>query len=223
MALGDSYASAADYRARAGKTDTGDSTMLDAQLKAVSHYIDTRCRRRDGFNQSTSVEARLYDIRCLPGPGVAFLADYWRRVWLPDDVATLTGLIVKVDLNRDYDVADTGETLTINTDFWAGPSNAAVGADPKPFEFLDLHPLSTKATAWPEQRRALEVTAKFGWPEVPEAIKELTVAIARELRDRQNSGATATQQVLDGVILRSQEISFFMRDIERQYRRGPSS
>jgi hypothetical protein len=222
LALGDSYATAADYRARAGKTDTGDSTMLEAQLKAVSHYIDSRCRRRDGFNQSGSAEVRTYDIRCLPGPGVAFLADYYRRVWLPDDVATLTGLIVKVDLNGDYDVTDSNETLTINTDFWAGPSNAAVGADPKPFEFLDLHPNSTKANTWPEQRRALEVTAKFGWPEVPEAVKELTIAITRQLRDLQVSGASVALQNMDTVITGSRELTMLMLNIERQYRRGPS-
>ena len=221
MALGDAYATAADYRARVGKTNTADSTMVDAQLKAVSHYIDSRCRRRDGFNQSASVEARMYDIGCQSGPGVAFLAD-WRRVWLPDDIATVTGLVVKVDLNGDYDVADSNETLTINTDFWVGPANAAVGADPKPYEFLDLHPLSTKASAWPQQRRALEVTAKFGWPEAPEAIKELTVAITRQLQDLQMSGATAALQVLDQVVTGSRELTMLMRDIERQYRRGPS-
>lgn len=209
MSLGDSYATAAEARARWQKADVGDDTTIDAQLKAVSHYIDSRCRRRDGFNQSASVEARLFD-----GNGKS-------RVWL-DDIATVTGLIVKVDLNADYDVADSGETLTINTHFWTYPDNAAVGSDPKPYEALELVPTNSVVTVWPLQRRAIEVTAKFGWPEVPEAIKELTVALTRYLRDIHESGITFSIQAIDSAVQESREMSFFLRNIERQYARPQS-
>jgi len=221
MALGDAYASAAEYRTRVTKTSAADDTVIDEQLKAVSHYIDSRTRRRDGFNQSAAVEARIYDIQCRPGRDAAFSTDWGRRLYLPDGIATLTGLIVKVDLNGDYDVADADETLTINTHFWAGPANAATGSDPRPFEFLDINPNNSVVSSWPEQRRALEITAKFGWPEIPEAIKELTVMITRQVRDLQESGYTAAVQSLDQVVAESRELSLLMMNIERQYSLPP--
>lgn len=210
MTLGDAYADAPAYRARVAKADIGDDGVIDAQLKAVSHYIDSRCRRRDGFNQSASVEARLFD-----GNGKA-------RVWLSDDIATVTGLIVKADLNGDYDYADSDETLTIDSHFWVGPWNAATGADPKPYEFLELIPTNSVVAAWPLQRRAIQVTAKFGFPEVPEAIKELTIALTRYLRDIHESGVTFSIQAIDTAVQESREMSFFLRNIERQYARPPS-
>lgn len=39
MALGDAYATEAEYRVRVGKLDLGDDTTILAQLRAVSHYI----------------------------------------------------------------------------------------------------------------------------------------------------------------------------------------
>lgn len=210
MALGAAYATAAEARARWMKADVGDDPTILENLTAVSHYIDSRCRRRDGFNQSVSVEARMYD-----GNGKA-------RVWLPDDIATVTGLIVKADLNGDYGVADSGETLTIDTHFWVYPDNAAVGSDPKPYEALELVPTNGVVTTWPLQRRAIQVTAKFGWPEVPEAIKELTIALTRYLRDIHESGVTFSIQAIDTAVQESREMSFFLRNIERQYARPPS-
>jgi hypothetical protein len=216
VAIGDSYATAAEYRARINKADIADDTTIGEQLKAVSHYIDQRCRRKDGFNQSASVEARLFD-----GNGKA-------RVWLRDsggvahDIATTTGLIVKCDLNGDYDVADSGETLTINTHFWVYPDNAAVGSDPRPYQALELVPTNSVTTFWPLQRRAIEVTAKFGFPEVPEAIKELTCALTRYLRDINESGVTFAIQAIDTAVQESREMSFYLRNIERAYARPPS-
>jgi hypothetical protein len=221
LAIGDAYAQAADYRTRVTKTATTDDITIDAQLKAVSHFLDRRCRRKDGFNQSTSVEARTYDIGKRPEAGAAFTPDYL-RLWLPDDVATVTGLIVKVDLNGDYDVTDANETLAINTDFWVGPIGAAVGSDPQPYEFLDIKPTSTVFGSWPQQRHAIEITAKFGWPEVPKAIKEAVVTITRQMRDAQESGYTLTLENLDQGISQGREVAMLVNRIEAQYKRAAS-
>lgn len=208
MSGGDAYATVAEYRSRVGKTGTDDDTDLAFQLKAVSRFIDRRTRRQDGFNRS-AVEARIFD-----GNGKA-------KLWV-DDIATTTGLIVKYDANADYDYADAGETLTINTHFWPGPYNAANGSEPKPYEWLELVPTNSVVTTWPLQRRALEVTAAFGWPEVPLAIKDLTVALTRYLRDIQESGMTFAIQAIESSIAESRQMSFFLKEIERQYARPQS-
>jgi len=209
MAFDDAYATLAEYQARTNKNSSADSATVEALLDAVSRFFDSRCRRRDGFNLSDAVEARVYDAA----------VDNEGRLWLPDDVATATGLVVKVDLNADYDYADTDEQLTIDVDFWIGPYNAAKGTEKRPYEWLRVHPNSTKLSAWPEQERAVEVTAKYGWPAVPGAIKEAVVAVTRSLVDLQVSGGALTLQDIEQAVTIDPKLSFLVKDIERQYKR----
>lgn len=206
MAVTDAYALAADYRARIDKADIADDTVIDAQLTAVSRIIDQRCRRF--FTQDAVPVARLFD-----GNGKA-------RVYVAD-IATTTGLVVKVDQNADYDYADSNETLAISTDFWVGPDNALLGAEPRPFQFVDIIPTSTKLSVFPVQRRAIEVTATWGWPAVPGAIKEATIAITREIRDMQESGFSLTLQTIDQAIQQSPTSAVILMDIVRRYGFAP--
>ncbi|OGT26066.1 MAG: hypothetical protein A2Z17_06870 [Gammaproteobacteria bacterium RBG_16_66_13] len=201
-AVTDPYAVALDYRARVGKTGTGSDTDILAQLTAVSRYLDLRLRRF--FTQDAAVVTRLYD-----GNGEA-------RLWLPDDIATSTGLVVTVDLDGDYSFAD--ETaLTIDTDFWLGPENADKGSEPRPWEYLDVHPSSGQLSIWPDQQRAIQVTAKFGWPAVPAAIKEATISITRQLRDMEESGMTYALQEIDTVVNQSREMSALLWRLQQVY------
>src|SRR3990172_7553843 len=124
-AVTDAYATPAEYRARTDKSDLGEDTEIDGQLSAVSRFLDKRMRRF--FNQDAAVVTRTYD-----GNGRA-------KLWLPDDIATATGLVVMADLDGDYDFSD--ETaLVLNTDFWLGDYDADKGSEPRPFEWLGIHP-----------------------------------------------------------------------------------
>lgn len=124
---------------------------------------------------------------------------------------------MKCDLNGDYDVADSGETLAVNTHFWVGPYSAQSGSEPKPYSWLELIPNNSTVTMWPKQRRAIEVTAVFGWPEVPTAIKELTIALTRHLRDIEESGMTFALNAIDTAVAESQQMSKTLRDIQQMY------
>lgn len=167
------------------------------------------------------METRIYDIG-IGGGEACVLSKDGRRIWLPDGIATATDLIVKADLNADYDYADANETLAVNTHFWVGPYNAQNGSEPKPYEWLELVPNNSSVTVWPRQVRAVSVTAIFGWPEVPTAIKELTIALTRYLRDIIESGMTFALNAIDQAVSESRQMSFFLRDIERMYARPPS-
>src|SRR3990167_2043900 len=109
MAIGDAYSTAADYRARVTKTDTGDDALILALLTGVSRLIDRECERH--FTKDASAAARLF-----PGNG-------WSRL-TGQDIASLTGLVVKVDLDADSAYTGADETLTINVPFWTNPPNA---------------------------------------------------------------------------------------------------
>ncbi len=202
MAVTDAYATAAEYRTRTTKNDTGDDATILTQLTAVSRLLDKECGRF--FNQDAAVVARIFD-----GNGLG-------RLYI-DDVATLTGLVVKVDLNADYDYADTDETLTKDTHYWIGPANAARGSEPRPYRILEIVPSNGRLTRWPEQLRAVEVTAQFGWPAVPGAIKEATIFITRELRDMQEAGATFQLQDIENAIRLSPQAFSLMQRIKREY------
>jgi len=205
VAVTDPYATAAEYRDRVDKTDTGDDATILAQLTTVSRFLDLRLRRF--FTQDAAAAVRTFD-----GNGEALL-------WLPADIATTTGLVVKVDLNEDYDFTDSGETLTINTHFWVGPADADKGPEPRPYECLEVVPNNGLFDVWPDQKRVVQVTAKFGWPAVPGGIKERTIDLTRQMRDVLEAGATMTLQSIDTALPLSPQLRLLLWDIERQYAR----
>jgi len=202
----DAYVTVKEYKDRVGKTGTTADDNLLAQLTAVSRFLDARLGRN--FGQDSAVAVRVYD-----GNGLV-------RLWT-DDISTSTGLIVKVDLDGDYLFTD--ETaLTLDTDFWVGPANADKAPESTPWQFLEVHPNSTRLSVWPYQRRAVQVTAKFGWPSVPNLIKEWVVATTRQLRDMEESGFTLTLENMDAAIRVSSQSSYLLRDIERMYAGVPT-
>jgi hypothetical protein len=96
---------------------------------------------------------------------------------MTDDISTVTGLIVKTD------TADTGAfdtTLTITTEFLVLPLNAADRVPVWPYTELRLvdvqsFPMSRSG------RPGVQVTAKFGWPAVPDDVTKATLIQAVQL------------------------------------------
>lgn len=228
MAVTDAYATATEYLAGIDQTDTTENTEIDAYLAAVSRLIEKRCGEmpsgvRRHFTKDASVTARLFEH---PGGGETVLIDGIvpvtrgaARLWV-DDISTLTGLIVKVDLNRDYDVADSGETLTITTDYFVGPANASAGAEAEPYTWIDINPNTTTLHSWPTHIRSIEVTAAFGWPAVPEAIKRATIALTKQLRDVSKAPYTLTLEALEQRLPLTGGGAKILDDIVRRYSRG---
>jgi hypothetical protein len=205
LPITDAYATAAEYRDRTTKTDTGDDAgVITPLLAAVSRLIDRETGRF--FTKDAAAVARVYE-----GGGLT-------RLYI-DDVATVSGLVVKVDLNGDYDYADTDETLTKDTHFWIGPVNAEDGSEPKPYRYLDIVPNNGRLSVWPAQLRAVEVTAQFGWAAVPGAIKEATILVAREMRDLQESGMTLSLQAIDQAVNLAPVAFSLIQRIKREYGR----
>lgn len=194
----DAYATEAEYRARAAKSDTADDATILAQLKAAARYVDIKMGRF--FTQEAAV-TRIYD-----GDGSC-------RIWIDDIVSVAT---LKVDLDGDYLFSD--ETaLTLDTDYWLGPVNAADGSEAWPFEYIEVHPTSTRLSSWPRQRRAIEIVGTFGWPAVPGPIREATISIVRQLRDMQESGFTLVMQDIESAVNASPQMSALLLGLQRVY------
>lgn len=199
MPLATSYATPAQYRERAGKADTAEDAVIAEQLSAVSRYIDRRLRR--AFGKTDAPEARWCDSW---GGG---------RLWLPGDVAGSSGLAVSVDADGDG-VAE--QPLVEGSDYMPGPVDWS-GAG-TPYEYLDLLPRAV-LRQWPVGRRTVQVTAIWGWPAVPEPIRELAIALTRQLRDMEQAGFTLTLEAVDAAIRLSPEASHLLRQVERAYGR----
>ena len=103
-----------------------------------------------------------------------------------DDISTTTGLVVK------YDDDDDGvyETTVSSSDFQLLPINQVVGGILiSPFYIVEL--ISDGDHEWPldysSNRPRAEITAKWGYSEVPEPIRQATLMLASELFAMRNA------------------------------------
>lgn len=156
MAITNGYCTLAEVKAALRITDNIDDTLLENAVEAASRRIDGECSRRFYIDATTS--ARTYAANRS-----AFV--------FVDDIATTTGLVVKVD---DTFSGAYSTTLTVGTDYQNEPMNAAAQNEP----ITLLRALNTGFPVENNGRALIEVTAKWGWPAIPDAIREATVLLA---------------------------------------------
>lgn len=134
--------------------------LLEEALRSASGEIETHCNRQ--FNRAETATPRVYPATSLTEVEV-------------DDFWTKTDLVVEVDLDDD----GVYETVVDSSNYELYPANGVVsGQIGWPFwriEFIDL---------WLPQRsrrkNIVQVTAKWGWAAVPEAVRQATEIIAAE-------------------------------------------
>lgn len=157
MGITNGYATEAELMSELVGTVVGSETPKNERaIMAASRMIDGYTGQR--FWQ----DAGLIDRQYYP--------DSPTCVFLDDGISTTSGLVVKLDLNDDGTFST---TLTLNTDFIVAPINAADGYPIRPY--TELRILSTGGQVFQRSwsgRPSIQVTAKFGWPAVPDAIKE---------------------------------------------------
>lgn len=155
MAITNGYTDLASVKAALRVNDSVDDTLLERAIEAASRRIDGETGRR--FYLDAGVSARTY----RPASASQLLVD---------DIGTTTGLIVKVDPTGDG-TFDT--TLTVGTDYQLEPLNSLAQGEPVVWiRSWDAFPV----LAW--GRASVEVTARWGWPSVPHAIREACVQLA---------------------------------------------
>lgn len=168
--------------------DSVDDARMELSIAAASRQIDAHTGRR--FWQDGSVVDRQ------------FYADN-SRICLVDDISTTTGLIVKVD---DDDDGTFETTLTVTTNYILRPVNAADMVPVWPFCELVLVD-SNGAVSFPVHgsgRPGVQVTAKFGWPAVPDDVTKACLVQAGLLFKADDASLGAIQFADAGVALRMQ-------------------
>ena len=156
MAITNGYTTLALVQAEVGTTaDVNYDARIEQAIEAASRQIDDYTGRR--FWQDANVVTREFycdDPTELISRAGAVL-----------DISTTTGLIVKLDTGDNGAFAT---TVTISTEFVLTPPNAA--DDDQPYTGIRL--VDGDAFPMSDRRPGCQVTAKFGFPSVPEPIAQ---------------------------------------------------
>lgn len=199
MAIGDAYATAAEYRTAIGRTDAGDDAQILLDLNAISRFLEGKLERF--FNKDTAAVARTY----IPSENVSSL-----RV---DDLAAApTSILVDDDFDGEFD----DETALASSDYELRPLNADKGPEARPFTRIALTPWGGRAMFYKGIR--VQVTAQWGWPAVPQAIKTATIHLCAILR-LETPRATKRVVELDTVMEASPDAQSIIRQLTDDYRR----
>jgi len=145
--------------------DTVDDAMLEQIVESASRSIDRIAGRY--FYQDSTTSARYY--RAVSPVSL-----------LVDDISTTTGLTVDIST----DGTNYSTPMVYDTDFIVEPFNALATGRP----FTLLASLGTQYFPYPwNYRPGVRVTARWGWPAVPDDIVEATLILCADLYKRKDS------------------------------------
>lgn len=157
--IGDPYATADELKDRLEVTDTTYDDQIDEVLGTASREIDTWTGRQFGDAGTTS--ARVYEPTSCG------------RL-LVDDFHTSTGLAVATGTDGTY------TTSWSATDWQLYPLNGIVDGMPG-WPYRELVAVGGRTFPVGYGRPTVQVTARWGWAEVPYAVKQATLILAAEL------------------------------------------
>lgn len=166
MTITNGYITLAGLKTYLKIDDSVEDTLLEQIIESASRSIDRIANRR--FYLDSTATARTY--RPIGNLRV-----------IVDDIGTTTDLVLKTDpdANGVYQT-----TFTLNSDYIVEPTNAL--AKGKPITYLTIvgaTALSLPVNYWPQ----VEVTARWGWPTVPDDIEQATYILSADLYKRKDS------------------------------------
>ena len=157
MTITQGYATLSEMQSALSIPDGVDDAQLEASVEAASRWIDKLCGRRFYFD--TGVTARLFRPE----------STYCCKV---DDFGTVTGLIVKTDAGDDL----TYESSWAAADFELHPVNG-LGPAGQAWPYTEI--TAVRGLTFPTTyRTCVQVTARWGWPSVPDDIAMACVRLA---------------------------------------------
>jgi len=153
-------------------SDNTDNDLLENLVESASRSIDRIANRR--FYLDATASARLYRA-------------YSNIFVYVDDIGTTSNLVVAVDENGNGTYS---KTLTLNTDYILDPLTSQSLNRP----FTQLTMVSNTET-WPifpgltsnGLRPGVQVTARWGWPSVPDDLNMACLILTADLYKRKDA------------------------------------
>jgi hypothetical protein len=172
MAIVNGYATLTQIKNYMSISDNTDNDLLEDLIESASRSIDRMANLR--FYLDTTASARLYRA----------YSDIFVYV---DDIGTTSSLAVALDINGNGTYT---KTLTLNQDYILDPLTASSLGRP----FTQLTMVSNTET-WPifpgltqnGLRPGVQVTARWGWPSVPDDINMACLILTADLYKRKDA------------------------------------
>jgi hypothetical protein len=166
MTITNGYCTLAEVKAALRLTDSTDDVLLENAIEGASRRIDGFCGRFFYKTSATAVSVMPRDFYYI----------------LTDDISSTTELVVKTDTtgNGTFDT-----TWTLGVDYQMEPTNALVIQ--RPYRRITAigsktFPLTNNATP-----PSTQITAQWGWSQIPFDVREATVLLAMRGFARYNS------------------------------------
>jgi hypothetical protein len=172
MAIVNGYATLNEIKAYLSISDTVDDTLLEKLVESASRSIDRIANRR--FYLDATASARLYRA-------------YSDIFVYTDDIGSTTDLAVAIDENGNGTYT---KSVTLNTDYILDPlTSPSLG---RPYTQLTM---VSNTQMWPifpgltqnGLRPGVRVTAKWGWPSVPNDINMACLILTADLYKRKDA------------------------------------
>jgi hypothetical protein len=183
-----------EYKAARGLVDSLDDGQIPRLITTASRWLAAECGRQ--FHRDSTATARKY-----PPP---------RRNdrLLVDDFSTLTGLVV----------VDDGATLTIDVDFIALPQDGRTAWGESGAWYMLLR---YDGLWWSEPLRgnSVSVTARWGWPAVPEPVKQGVIEVVADLLKTKDN-TFGFLNVIEGPTAVRLRANSHVAEVIAAYRRG---
>lgn len=201
--LSNAYATMAEFKTYATvrgatcSTDANDDTAITYIINHASRYIDGQCRRR--FYYNTVDETRYY----TPDEGDMFFVD---------DLAT-----DPTSVHGDEDWTRTYGTTYATSDYDLMPLNSI--ADGFPYTWIQMAPHASDS--FPTIQKGIRVIGKFGFPAVPDDIKEACLGISLNIyQSRSGQSSAGNISVTSaGVVIRPEDVPGWAKETFNKYRK----
>jgi len=144
-----------------GMTDAAKDADILTDLTAISRYLDAKLGR--SFGRDTSAVPRIY-----------FPVKKSNILIVDDMSAPPTGVAIDTGNNGQY------ATALLAMDYELHPLNANLQPEPRPWTSIALVPWGSVGMF--ELGVRVRVTAQYGWPSVPLAIRQATINLTALLR-----------------------------------------
>ena len=172
MAITNGYATLAEIKGYMSISDNTDNDLLENLIESASRSIDRIANRR--FYLDATASARLYRA-------------YSNIFVFVDDIGTTSNLVVAIDENGNGTYS---KTLTLNTDYILDPLTSQ--SFNRPFTQLTM---VSNTESWPifpgltsnGLRPSVQVTARWGWPSVPDDLNMACLILTADLYKRKDA------------------------------------
>jgi hypothetical protein len=172
MAIVNGYATLTQIKAYMSISDNTDNDLLEDLVESASRSIDRIANRR--FYLDSTASARLYRA-------------YSNIFVFVDDIGTTSSLVVAMDEDGNGTYS---KTLTLNTDYILDPLTSP--SLNRPYTQLTM---VSNTESWPifpgitsnGLRPGVQVTARWGWPSVPDDINMACLILTADLYKRKDA------------------------------------